>query len=160
MKRMMGGASSSDLDDVRFDTVAGVIQTSFLSKFKRQLFRSTRGNCYMQERAIAKEVGLKDPETQEPVDMSVFLIFFRSQAIRDRVVRVVEAFGAHSYTDVPDFSDRVAIEEAITTTNVRIHEVRTRLSGGGGGFCCCNLPAEHTISLPHLSFFFKKKIYI
>jgi V-type H+-transporting ATPase subunit a len=133
MKRMMGGASSSDLDDVRFDTVAGVIQTSFLSKFKRQLFRSTRGNCYMQERAIAKEVGLKDPETQEPVDMSVFLIFFRSQAIRDRVVRVVEAFGAHSYTDVPDFSDRVASEEAITTTEVRIHEVRTRLAGGPGG---------------------------
>ena len=74
MKRMMG----NDMDDVRFDTVAGVIKTVFLSKFRRQLFRSTRGNCYMQERRIPPEVGLKDPETQEVVDMSVFLIFFRS----------------------------------------------------------------------------------
>ena len=47
---MMG--ASNELDDVRFDTVAGVIKTSFLSKFKRQLFRSTRGNCYMQERGM------------------------------------------------------------------------------------------------------------
>ena len=119
MKRMMGD------DDVRFDTIAGVLKTSFVAKFRRQLFRATRGNCYMQTRSIPKEVGLRDPETQAEVEMSVFMIFFRAQAIRERITRVIDAFGAHKYTDIPDFSATDELEEAIANVNVNVNEYRT-----------------------------------
>jgi vacuolar-type H+-ATPase subunit I/STV1 len=112
MRRILGGHGTDD--EVRFNTVAGVIKTSFVSKFRRQLFRSTRGNHHIQTKVIAKSVGLRDPETQAEVDMTVFIIFYRSTAIYDRIGRVIDAFGAHRYTDIPDFSDTEALEENIT----------------------------------------------
>ena len=54
---------------------------------------------------------MKDPETGSHIEMSVFMIFYRAESIRVRIQRVVEAFGAHAYQDVPDFNNLLLLDE-------------------------------------------------
>ena len=60
---------------------------------------------------------MRDPETQSEVDMTVFLIFDRSNAIYERTGRVIDAFCAHCYTDIPEISLNEELDEA------RLHQL-------------------------------------
>merc|ERR1711871_1176227 len=101
---VMTPLTGGELDDMRINVVAGVIKSSVVNQFRRQLFRSTRGNFHLEVKNIDPEVGLKDPDTQQPAEMSVFLVYYRAEQIRIKIGRVCDAFGAHRY-EVPSFND-------------------------------------------------------
>merc|ERR1711871_416325 len=80
-------------DDMRISIVAGVIKSALVNQFRRQLFRSTRGNFHLEVKNIA-DVDIKDPDTQQPADMSVFVVYYRAVQIGAKIGRVCDAFGA------------------------------------------------------------------
>ena len=52
--------SNRDPSELKFSYIAGVINMDDRSRFERQLFRSTRGNCYIRFTEI--EQTLVDPK--------------------------------------------------------------------------------------------------
>ena len=56
-----------------------------LDTLERVLFRATRGNMFFQSKEIATQ--LRDPQTRELVDKSVFVVFFAGDRARAKVRR-------------------------------------------------------------------------
>ena len=58
----------------------------------------------MQFKQIPMSVGLRDPETQNEVDMTVYVVFYRTPKIRGRIIKVAEAFAA-TVDEIPPIND-------------------------------------------------------
>lgn len=79
-----------DNSGMAFSYVAGLIPTDETFRFKRLLFRRTRGNVV----AITRDMeGSLENFDKKKVEKSLYVIIFRdSETVRQTVVKVCEAF--------------------------------------------------------------------
>lgn len=61
--------------EMKFSYMAGVVDADSRSRFERQLFRTTRGNCYVRFAEISQP--LCDPVTGASVTKLVFIVFYK-----------------------------------------------------------------------------------
>jgi V-type H+-transporting ATPase subunit a len=95
--------------------VAGVIPQDRMAAFERILWRTLRGNLYMNQSEIDDEI--IDPETNEGTRKSVFVIFAHGKEIIAKIRKISESLGADLYS----------VDENTELRRDQIHEVNTRL---------------------------------
>ena len=95
--------------------VAGVIARDRVASFERILWRTLRGNLYMNQSEIPEP--LIDPTNNEAVDKNVFVIFAHGKEILSKIRKISESMGAEVYT----------VDENSDLRRDQIHEVNTRL---------------------------------
>ncbi|KAF9331854.1 H(+)-transporting V0 sector ATPase subunit a, partial [Podila minutissima] len=83
--------------------VTGVIPRSKMQTFERILWRSLRGNLYMNTAEIEEPV--IDPSTDLPVEKNVFIIFAHGREILAKIKKISESLGATLYP-IDNNSDR------------------------------------------------------
>ncbi|KAG0246836.1 V-type ATPase, V0 complex, 116kDa subunit family [Mortierella sp. GBAus27b] len=76
--------------------IAGVIPRSKLQTFERVLWRSLRGNLYMNTAEIDEIV--IDPSTDTAIEKCVFIIFAHGREILAKIRKISESLGATLYT--------------------------------------------------------------
>ncbi|KAI1867213.1 uncharacterized protein JN550_007265 [Neoarthrinium moseri] len=96
--------------------VAGVIPRDRVGPFERILWRTLRGNLYMNQSEIPEP--LVDPTTNETVHKNVFVIFAHGKEILAKIRKISESMGAEMYKVDEDANER----------RDQVHEVNTRLN--------------------------------
>ncbi|EFX04471.1 vacuolar ATPase [Grosmannia clavigera kw1407] len=96
--------------------VAGVIARDRVGAFERILWRTLRGNLYMNQSEIPE--ALVDPSTNESVHKNVFVIFAHGSEILAKIRKISESLGAEVYS----------VDENSELRRDQIHEVNARLS--------------------------------
>lgn len=96
--------------------VAGVIPRGRIAAFERILWRTLRGNLYMNQSEIPKP--LVDPVNNEEVHKNVFVIFAHGKEVIAKIRKISESLGADLYS----------VDENSELRRDQIHEVNTRLS--------------------------------
>jgi len=96
--------------------VAGVIPRERLAAFERILWRTLRGNLYMNQSEIPEAI--INPETNEGIQKNVFVIFAHGKEIIAKIRKISESLGADLYS----------VDENSDLRRDQIHEVNTRLS--------------------------------
>jgi V-type H+-transporting ATPase subunit a len=95
--------------------VAGVIPRERMAAFERILWRTLRGNLYMNQSEIEEKI--IDPETNEGTSKNVFVIFAHGKEIIAKIRKISESLGADLYS----------VDENTELRRDQIHEVNTRL---------------------------------
>mmetsp|Transcript_5551 Transcript_5551/g.7658 ORF Transcript_5551/g.7658 Transcript_5551/m.7658 type:complete len:876 (-) Transcript_5551:349-2976(-) len=88
--------------DMRFSYISGVVAQEDRGRFERMLFRATRGNCYIRFAPIDQPIA--HPPTGEMMHKMVFIVFFKSTVIEQKINKICDAFGASRY-HVPSIDD-------------------------------------------------------
>lgn len=96
--------------------VAGVIPRDRVAAFERILWRTLRGNLYMNQSEIPEP--LVDPTNNEPVNKNVFVIFAHGKEILAKIRKISESMGAEVYN----------VDENSDLRRDQIHEVNARLN--------------------------------
>jgi len=96
--------------------VSGVIPRERLAAFERILWRTLRGNLYMNQSEIPEVI--INPEDNEEVRKNVFVIFAHGKEIIAKIRKISESLGADLYN----------VDENSDLRRDQIHEVNTRLS--------------------------------
>ncbi|OAP59072.1 hypothetical protein AYL99_06370 [Fonsecaea erecta] len=96
--------------------VAGVIPRERLPAFERILWRTLRGNLYMNQSEIPEPI--INPENNEEIQKNVFVIFAHGKEIIAKIRKISESLGADLYN----------VDENSDIRRDQIHEVNTRLS--------------------------------
>lgn len=96
--------------------VSGVISRERLAAFERILWRTLRGNLYMNQSEIPEVI--TDPETNEEIRKNVFVIFAHGKEVIAKIRKISESLGADLYN----------VDENSDLRRDQIHEVNTRLS--------------------------------
>lgn len=96
--------------------VSGVIPRERLAAFERILWRTLRGNLYMNQSEIPEVI--INPEDNEEVRKNVFVIFAHGKEIISKIRKISESLGADLYN----------VDENSDLRRDQIHEVNTRLS--------------------------------
>ncbi|KAJ5606107.1 hypothetical protein N7510_008888 [Penicillium lagena] len=99
--------------------VAGVIPRDRIGAFERILWRTLRGNLYMNQSEIPEPI--IDPTTNEEIHKSVFVIFAHGKNILAKIRKISESLGASLY----------GVDENSELRRDQIHEVNTRLGDVG-----------------------------
>jgi V-type H+-transporting ATPase subunit a len=99
--------------------VAGVIPRDRVAAFERILWRTLRGNLYMNQSEIPEP--LIDPTNNEAVNKNVFVIFAHGKELIAKIRKISESLGADLYS----------VDENSDLRRDQIHEVNTRLSDLG-----------------------------
>jgi V-type H+-transporting ATPase subunit a len=99
--------------------VAGVIPRDRVAAFERILWRTLRGNLYMNQSEIPEP--LVDPTNNEEINKNVFVIFAHGKEIIAKIRKISESLGADLYS----------VDENSDLRRDQIHEVNTRLSDLG-----------------------------
>lgn len=99
--------------------VAGVIPRDRVAAFERILWRTLRGNLYMNQSEIPEP--LVDPTNNEAVNKNVFVIFAHGKELIAKIRKISESLGADLYS----------VDENSDLRRDQIHEVNTRLSDLG-----------------------------
>jgi V-type H+-transporting ATPase subunit a len=99
--------------------VAGVIPRDRVAAFERILWRTLRGNLYMNQSEIPEP--LMDPTNNETVNKNVFVIFAHGKELIAKIRKISESLGADLYS----------VDENSDLRREQIHEVNTRLSDLG-----------------------------
>ena len=110
----VGGVQSLTVMNIGF--VAGVIPRSRIAAFERILWRTLRGNLYMNQSEIPKAI--VDPATGEEVQKNVFVIFAHGKEVIAKIRKISESLGADLYS----------VDENTELRRDQVHEVNTRLS--------------------------------
>ncbi|GJN84792.1 vacuolar ATP synthase subunit [Purpureocillium lilacinum] len=95
--------------------VAGVIARDRVAAFERILWRTLRGNLYMNQSEIPEP--LIDPTNNEAVNKNVFVIFAHGKEILAKIRKISESMGAEVYN----------VDENSDLRRDQIHEVNGRL---------------------------------
>lgn len=95
--------------------VAGVITRDRVAAFERILWRTLRGNLYMNQSEIPEP--LIDPTNNEAVNKNVFVIFAHGKEILAKIRKISESMGAEVYN----------VDENSDVRRDQIHEVNNRL---------------------------------
>nr|OQO19912.1 V-type proton ATPase subunit a [Rachicladosporium sp. CCFEE 5018] len=95
--------------------VAGVIPRERMGAFERILWRTLRGNLYMNQSEISDPI--MDPEKNEEVHKNVFVIFAHGKEIIAKIRKISESLGASIYN----------VDENSELRRDQIHEVNSRL---------------------------------
>ncbi|KAL4808361.1 V-type ATPase, V0 complex, 116kDa subunit family [Aspergillus unguis] len=96
--------------------VSGVIPRDRIAAFERILWRTLRGNLYMNQSEIPDPI--IDPTTNEETPKMVFVIFAHGKNIIAKIRKISESLGASLY----------GVDENSELRRDQIHEVNTRLS--------------------------------
>ncbi|KAF2258025.1 vacuolar ATP synthase 98 kDa subunit [Lojkania enalia] len=96
--------------------VAGVIPRDRIAAFERILWRTLRGNLYMNQSEIPEPI--INPETNEEISKNVFIIFAHGKEIIAKIRKISESLGADLYS----------VDENSELRRDQIREVNTRLS--------------------------------
>lgn len=111
--------SAADVDrsfgGMNIGFVAGVINRDRIGAFERILWRTLRGNLYMNQSEIPEP--LIDPTNNEAIDKNVFVIFAHGKEILAKIRRISESMGADVYN----------VDENSDLRRDQIHEVNSRL---------------------------------
>ncbi|RAL17529.1 H(+)-transporting V0 sector ATPase subunit a [Aspergillus homomorphus CBS 101889] len=99
--------------------VAGVIPRDRIGAFERILWRTLRGNLYMNQSEIPEAI--IDPSTNEETHKNVFVIFAHGKSIIAKIRKISESLGASLYN----------VDENSELRRDQIHEVNTRLGDVG-----------------------------
>lgn len=110
--------------DMRFSSITGVVSTEEKQRFERMIFRATRGNCFVRFAPIKQPI--TDPHTGELVEKSVFIVFYKSVSIENKLKKICDAFQAHRYS-LPDMDDAPAIDRMLTENAQELVDSRTVL---------------------------------
>ncbi|KAH8892038.1 V0/A0 complex, 116-kDa subunit of ATPase [Thozetella sp. PMI_491] len=103
--------------------VAGVIARDRVAAFERILWRTLRGNLYMNQSEIPEP--LVDPSNNEPVQKNVFVIFAHGKEILAKIRKISESMGAEVY-NVDENSD--LRRDQVHEVNARLNDVQNVLS--------------------------------
>ncbi|WPH02189.1 v-type proton atpase subunit a [Acrodontium crateriforme] len=95
--------------------VAGVIPRERMAAFERILWRTLRGNLYMNQSEIPDAI--IDPEKNEEIHKNVFVIFAHGKEIIAKIRKISESLGADIYN----------VDENSELRRDQIHEVNSRL---------------------------------
>lgn len=95
--------------------VAGVIPRERMGAFERILWRTLRGNLYMNQSEIPDPI--VDPEKGEEIHKNVFVIFAHGKEIIAKIRKISESLGADIYN----------VDENSELRREQIHEVNSRL---------------------------------
>ena len=95
--------------------VAGVIPRERMAAFERILWRTLRGNLYMNQSEIPEPI--LDPTNNEKTHKNVFVIFAHGKEIIAKIRKISESLGADLYS----------VDENSDLRRDQIHEVNTRL---------------------------------
>ncbi|KAL9059485.1 MAG: hypothetical protein Q9162_001183 [Coniocarpon cinnabarinum] len=96
--------------------VAGVIPRDRIGSFERILWRTLRGNLYMNQSEIPEPI--VNPENNEEVRKNVFVIFAHGKEIISKIRKISESLGADLYS----------VDENSEIRRDQVNEVNTRLS--------------------------------
>lgn len=96
--------------------VAGVIPRDRVAAFERILWRTLRGNLYMNQSEIPEP--LVNPSTNATVNKNVFVIFAHGKEILAKIRKISESMSAEIYT----------VDENADLRKDQIHEVNARLN--------------------------------
>jgi len=110
--------------DMRFSFITGVVSTDESVRFERMVFRTTRGNCYVRFAPIQQPI--TDPESGQLLEKSVFIVFFKSEAIGAKLKKICDAFQAHRYT-LPEMDDASSVDRMLTENAQELVDSRTVL---------------------------------
>jgi V-type H+-transporting ATPase subunit a len=113
------GDSERTLMVMNIGFVAGVIPRDRIAAFERILWRTLRGNLYMNQSEIPQPI--IDPSTNETVDKNVFVIFAHGKEIIAKIRKISESLGANLYS----------VDENSDIRRDQIHEVNGRLDDLG-----------------------------
>lgn len=112
-------ASATDVDrsfsGMNIGFVAGVINRDRIGAFERILWRTLRGNLYMNQSEIPEP--LIDPTNNEAINKNVFVIFAHGKEILAKIRKISESMGADVYS----------VDENSDLRRDQIHEVNSRL---------------------------------
>ena len=96
--------------------VAGVIPRERIASFERILWRTLRGNLYMNQTEIPEPI--IDPSNNEETHKNVFVIFAHGKEVIAKIRKISESLSADLYS----------VDENSDLRRDQIHEVNTRLS--------------------------------
>ena len=96
--------------------VAGVIPRERIAAFERILWRTLRGNLYMNQSEIPEPI--VDPTDNHEVHKNVFVIFAHGKEVIAKIRKISESLGADLYS----------VDENSDLRRDQLHEVNTRLS--------------------------------
>ncbi|KAI4867176.1 V0/A0 complex, 116-kDa subunit of ATPase [Hypoxylon rubiginosum] len=96
--------------------VAGVINRDRVAAFERILWRTLRGNLYMNQSEIPEP--LVDPSNNESINKNVFVIFAHGKEILAKIRKISESMGADIYS----------VDENSDLRRDQMHEVNARLN--------------------------------
>lgn len=113
------GDAERSFSGMNIGFVAGVIPRERVAAFERILWRTLRGNLYMNQSEIPEP--LTDPTNNEPVHKNVFVIFAHGKELIAKIRKISESLGADLYS----------VDENSDLRRDQIHEVNTRLSDLG-----------------------------
>ncbi|CAK7564476.1 MAG: H(+)-transporting V0 sector ATPase subunit a [Sporothrix epigloea] len=111
-----GDRQQSSFGGMNVGFVAGVIARDRVGAFERILWRTLRGNLYMNQSEIPEP--LIDPSTNERVHKNVFVIFAHGSEILAKIRKISESMGADVYS----------VDENSDLRRDQIHEVNARLN--------------------------------
>ncbi|KAH8725028.1 V-type ATPase 116kDa subunit family-domain-containing protein [Phaeosphaeriaceae sp. PMI808] len=101
---------------MNIDFVAGVIPRERMGAFERILWRTLRGNLYMNQSEIPEPI--INPENNEETSKNVFIIFAHGKDIIAKIRKISESLGADLYS----------VDENSELRRDQTREVNTRLS--------------------------------
>ena len=128
--------------DMRFSSITGVVSTEEKNRFERMIFRATRGNCYVRFAPIKQPI--TDPESGQLVEKSVFIIFYKSESIENKLKKICDAFSAHRYS-LPDMDDAPSVDRMLTENAQELVDSRTvLLKNQDTRYRLCQMLAKHT----------------
>lgn len=110
-----GAREQQPLAIMNIGFVAGVIDRSRIGAFERILWRTLRGNLYMNQSEIPEPI--IDPTSNEGVHKNVFLIFAHGKEIIAKIRKISESLGGNLYS----------VDENSELRRDQIHEVNTRI---------------------------------
>ncbi|KAJ1975395.1 H(+)-transporting V0 sector ATPase subunit a [Dimargaris verticillata] len=116
------GGPRDSLTGLDIGFVTGVIPRTRITTFERVLWRSLRGNLYMNHVEI--EDAIVDPASDEPVDKNVFIIFAHGSHILSKIRKIAESLGATLYS-VDDSTERR--QESMIDVMTRLDELQSVL---------------------------------
>lgn len=96
--------------------VAGVIPRERIAAFERILWRTLRGNLYMNQSEIPEPI--INPENNEEIRKNVFVIFAHGKEIISKIRKISESLGAELYS----------VDENSELRRDQVNEVNTRLN--------------------------------
>ena len=112
------------LDIMRFNCIAGVVSTEEKVRFDRMIFRTTRGNSLVRFAPI--DHSTTDPQSGRESEKSVFLIFYKSATIENKLKKICDAFLAHRYM-LPDMDDLSSVQKLLDENRMELIDSRTIL---------------------------------
>ncbi|KAI1007411.1 V-type proton ATPase subunit a [Podosphaera aphanis] len=117
-RQVTGGTGEADISFsvMNIGFVAGVIPRDRVAAFERILWRTLRGNLYMNQTEIPEP--LIDPTSNEPINKNVFVIFAHGKQILAKIRKISESLDADLYS----------VDENSELRRDQIHDVNVRMN--------------------------------